>query len=384
VKKIRHSVKKKGWRLARFRQKEYLRSMQSNRKNVFLTYLGQSRYIFVWLGIFLLFIILGLRHTDINESIINSVFSMLPMILFCAIVRYFLIPHFLNKHKIWLFYLLSAVCFFIINSGSANLEEYSLKHIFLDQHPGFKDVHEEDNIPLKMFFYIKYTFLLTATFIATVITYLLNERATLDMKLKETAFQQEIKYLKAQVNPHFLFNALNCIYSLAYVKDDKTPDSILRLSEMMRYVIDDCQCDEVGIGKEIHYIENYISFQYIRLEHAPNVDFVQEIENPNYLIPPMILQPLIENCFKHSRIENNPQAYIRIHIRQKNERLTFIAENSKPAIPYCHVQDKERIGIGINNIRQRLDLQFGDRYTLRISETEEKYKMELTLNSPNQ
>lgn len=382
VKKICHSVKKTERRLAKVPQTEYLRSMLQNKKPVFWTYLRQSRYVWAWLGIFLLFVILGLRHTDINESLFNSVLSVLPMLLLCVIIRYFLVPYFLNKHKIWLFYLLGFVFFAFISSGAVHLEEYTFQNFFLERYSKFKESHQDNVLPIRMFFYIKYIFLLTATFIATVITYFLNERAALDMKLKETALQQEIKYLKAQVNPHFLFNALNCIYSLAYTKDDKTPDSVLRLSEMMRYVIDDCQSDWVGLGKEIHYIENYISFQYIRMEHAPCVDFVQQIENAGYPIPPMILQPLIENCFKHSYIELNPQGYIRIDIRQKEEQLTFIAENSKPTHSYRNLKDKERIGIGINNIRQRLDLQFGNHYTLQISDEKDKYRVELTLNTP--
>ncbi len=346
--------------------------------------LRQSRYILVWLGTFFLFIILGLRHSDIEESVFNSTLSILPLISFCAIIQYILIPYFLNRHKMWLFYLLSFVFFIIINFGAAHLDEYTLLHFYYDKYLEIKEIHRGADISLKTFFYIKYTFLLTSTFAVTAINYFLNERSALDAQMKETALQQEIKYLKAQVNPHFLFNALNCIYSLAYTKDDKTPDSILRLSEMMRYVLDNCQCDWVTLSKEIHYIENYISFQYIRMEHVPSVDFNQQIENSNYPIPPMILQPLIENCFKHSGIEHNPQGYIRIDIQQKGEQLTIITENSKPAIPYRHIKDKERTGIGINNIRQRLDLQFWNHYTLQISDEETVYRVKLTLNSKNQ
>lgn len=380
---MRRSVKKKEPLLAKLRQTEYLRSMLQNRKNILLTRLRQSRYILVWSGTFFLFIILGLRHSDIVESVFNSTLSILPMISFCAIVQYILIPFFLNRHKMWLFYLLSFIFFVIINFGAVHLDEYALLHFYYDKYLEIKEIHRGADISLKTLFYIKYTFLLTSTFTATAINYFLNERSALDAKMKETALLQEIKYLKAQVNPHFLFNALNCIYSLAYAKDDKTPDSILRLSEMMRYVIDDCQCDWVTLSKEIHYIENYISFQYIRMEHVPSVDFRQQIENSDYPIPPMILQPLIENCFKHSYIEHNPQGYIRIDIRQKREQLTIITENSKPAIPYRHIKDKERIGIGINNIRQRLDLQFRNHYTLQISDEETVYRVKLTLNAKN-
>lgn len=190
---------------------------------------------------------------------------------------------------------------------------------------------------------------------------------------------QELKYLRAQINPHFLFNALNCIYSLTLTKDEKAPDSVMKLSEMLRFVIDDCRADRVPIAKEVAYIRNYIDFQKIRMENVPNLTFDCKIQNNSMEIPPMVFQPMVENCFKHSRIIDDHNAFIRISLLQEDKRVVFETENSKHLNQYQQ-EDDERTGIGINNVRQRLNLIFGDDYSFEISETECVYKTKLIIN----
>lgn len=192
--------------------------------------------------------------------------------------------------------------------------------------------------------------------------------------------QQELKFLRAQINPHFLFNALNCIYSLSLTKDEKAPDSILKLSDMMRFMIDDCRADHVPIVKEVAYIRNYIDFQKIRMENEPNLDFFCKIENDSYEIPPMIFQPMVENCFKHSRIIDNNNAYIKISLVQENGTVTFVTENSKHKSSFSQ-NDNERTGIGVYNVQQRLDILFGDNYSFDISEDDNVFKAKLIIKA---
>ena len=187
----------------------------------------------------------------------------------------------------------------------------------------------------------------------------------------------ELKYFKAQINPHFLFNALNNIYSLVYTNDENAPESILKLSEMLRYVTDECQTDFISISKEIKYIDNYIDFHLMKLENQPKITFTKDIRNPEFKLPPMILQPLIENSFKHSRLENNKDGYINISVVQNENEFIFSAENSQS---FCTFNgSKERSGIGIFNVKKRLELAYGDKYNLEIENNNQFYKIELII-----
>ncbi len=171
----------------------------------------------------------------------------------------------------------------------------------------------------------------------------------------------ELRYLKAQINPHFLFNALNNIYALVYTEDKNAPESILKLSEMLRYVTDDCQAEYISLQKEINYIDNYIDLQLMRLENMPNVTFDKQIENIGTLFPPMIFQPIVENSFKYARLESDPKGFIRISIEQTANSLIFTTENTiaRKSNNNAIIRD----GVGLINVQKRLELAFGDRYS---------------------
>ena len=168
---------------------------------------------------------------------------------------------------------------------------------------------------------------------------------------------------------------MNNIYSLVYTNDENAAESILKLSEMLRYVTDECQTDKISISKELKYIENFIDFQLMRMENHPNIEFVREIRNPDFKIPPMILQPLIENCFKHSRLENSKEGYVKISVIQQDRELLFIAENNQSSCVFN--KQTERGGIGVENVRKRLDLAYGSRYSFDVENNSQFYKVEL-------
>lgn len=244
--------------------------------------------------------------------------------------------------------------------------------------------HDEEfslSVDERFFLHAKYAFLLLATNVVVSVSYLVSERNEQLETFHQQQMQEQLKYLRAQINPHFLFNALNCIYALSVTQDEKAPDSVLKLSEMLRYVIDDCRADEVLLAKEIKYIQNYIDFQRIRMEQVPDLTFDVQVADPSYKIPPMLLQPIIENCFKHSRLVDDPQAWVHISIRQNDSGLLFICDNSKPVAnsfsrqsAVIGRQDEERTGIGLMNVQQRLAVLFGNKFSLKVIEDNSHYK----------
>ncbi|MCF0180062.1 MAG: histidine kinase [Bacteroidales bacterium] len=227
-----------------------------------------------------------------------------------------------------------------------------------------------------LYLYTLYGTLFLSTFAVTTISNLLDERKRVEHEAKEEKMHQELKYLRAQIKPHFLFNALNCIYSLTLAQDEKAPDCVLKLSEMLRFVIDDCRADVVPIAKEVAYINNYIDFQKITMENEPNITFDCSIEDEQFLIPPMLFQPMVENCFKHSRIIQDPKAWIKISLKEKNNHIFFETENTKHKSSN-NLKDEERTGIGVSNVKHRLDLIFGNDYSFIVNDDEKTYKTKL-------
>ena len=209
-----------------------------------------------------------------------------------------------------------------------------------------------------------------------------NEEKIISDQLKSEKLAMELRYLKSQINPHFLFNALNNIYSMVYTHDDNAADGVLKLSEMLRYVLVDCQAEIIPLSKEINYIENFIDFQMMRMGGERDVVLEQDIEKEDFMIVPMLLQPIIENCFKYSRLETHPEGYVHISIHQSGSSFRFVAENTvaSNALPFVGKKGaEEKSGIGQKNVQQRLMLHYGESYNFDIEQDNGTYKVKIEL-----
>lgn len=231
----------------------------------------------------------------------------------------------------------------------------------------------------------RFFFLLMFTFTASNLVYSMR-KAKESIEQKEALMREnqemELRLLKSQINPHFLFNALNNIYAMSYTHDERLPDSVLKLSQMMRYVIDDCMIDNVLIQKEVEYIQNYINFQELRFAEKKDVTFTIKNSLGRVTIPPMILQPFVENCFKHCNFLLK-DSYIRIELALHDNVLTFITENNNPVSQPTCIPEKQ-FSIGIPNVKKRLDLIYKDNYKLNIIEENQKYRVELSIKNCSQ
>ena len=173
--------------------------------------------------------------------------------------------------------------------------------------------------------------------------------------------ESEMRFLKSQINPHFLFNALNNIYSLSLTRSEKAPQLILKLSEMLRHVVYH-NTSPVQLEKEIGYIQNFIDFQNLKIGEPIDVSFHHEEADNNLIIEPMLLIPFVENAFKHSNIENDPKGFIHITISTKLNKVIFDIRNSIPTLE--HTKDKTS-GIGIENVTKRLAMGYPGRHQFR-------------------
>jgi len=186
----------------------------------------------------------------------------------------------------------------------------------------------------------------------------------------------ELAFLKSQVNPHFLFNTLNNICSLARKKSDDTEPAIIKLSQIMRYMITDSSQDKVSLEEEVDYVNNFIELQRIRLSDKVDISFIIDGPLSSIQIEPLLLIPFVENAFKHG-VSYNEKSRISIELKTQTGDLSFSVENSKPS-----VKDSlklEEPGIGLKNVSRRLELLYPGKHQLQIKDLENLYSVMLKI-----
>jgi two-component system LytT family sensor kinase len=207
----------------------------------------------------------------------------------------------------------------------------------------------------------------------------LSEKLLLHEKLRKEAEKEklntELTLLKHQINPHFLFNTLNSIYSLALIKSDQTAGAVMKLSDMMRYVIQDVGHQKVSLSLELDYLMDYVELQKIRLSEHVVVHMNIEGDPKPYQVPPMILVPFIENAFKYGTSAHEDAA-INIFVKISAGRLVF--EVSNPV--FKGREHTETFGIGIQNTRQRLNLMYPEAHSLLLTNDGKLFTVTLAMN----
>lgn len=189
----------------------------------------------------------------------------------------------------------------------------------------------------------------------------------------------ELKFLKTQISPHFIFNTLNNIYALALQKHDNTPVMVAKLSAILRYILYDCVEKTVDLGQELASLQDYIALQLLRKPASENVDFYVEGNVKGLKIAPLLLLTFVENCFKHSHLATEKMAWIKIEclVDTSTNTLEFITQNNV-------VKQKQAIskvgGIGLANVTKQLNLQYPNQHTLTINQTDEVFEVNLTLS----
>lgn len=187
--------------------------------------------------------------------------------------------------------------------------------------------------------------------------------------------EAQITYLKSQVNPHFLFNTLNNLYGLTYSKSDLAPHVVLGLSESMRYLIYETEQKLVTLAKELQFIQNYLKLEKTRLPESAQVQCSMQVSHESLFIPPLLLLPFIENCFKHGAVGKHEGGWVEIDIWDEKDTLFFVCKNN---IGLNLVSGRSH-GIGLANVKKRLDLIYEGKYGFRQEQTEQEYMVALNL-----
>ena len=211
--------------------------------------------------------------------------------------------------------------------------------------------------------------------------YKLRDVASKLLLIEKEKIESEHNALKAQLNPHFLFNTLNNIYALSLAKSDDTPNVVLKLSSLMSYILYECKEERVDIQKEIDFLNDYIELEKIRSKKV-KIEFVTNINAANLKIAPLIFIPFVENAFKHSKSDSE-NSFIKIELSVNNDSdLFFCCQNNK-GDRKTYIENKYK-GVGIENVKKRLSLLYKENFDLRINDEQNVYRVELSMKLKHQ
>mgnify|MGYP001246241491 CR=1 FL=1 len=283
------------------------------------------------------------------------------------VINYFLFPKFLYQKKYWLFLTL----FLLVIFTSIFMEEFILEKIYFPTTRGSRF----GKIIFSLVDVLPVTIILCGFKLAWDI---IRKQLQLE-QLTASVEQSELKFLKSQINPHFMFNNLNNIYALALENSPKTPEIILGMSSFMRYVLYECKSQYVLLKNEIEQLENYIELYEMQIEGRGKVFYHKSgIGESSQMIAPLILMVFVENAFKHSAEKKSEGIEIHIHIILDNNSLRFNCKNNYD--PIEHKNNNNEAGIGLENVQKRLQFIYPNSYELTINKSETVYDLQLTLN----
>lgn len=286
-----------------------------------------------------------------------------------------LLPRFYFQKKVLTFLLLSflliALIIFFVNWDLAPWAEY-----FNYRH---KKTHRSKSSIKSIRFIITVMPYVTAWIGSSLIAVsaFANRKEKEMIQLKNEKLAAEMKFLKSQTNPHFLFNTLNNIFTLTVIKSDAAPDHLLKLSDILRYMLYDCKADQVPLAKELEYIRNYIDLKQLKDSKGLNVALDLDDRYPDLMIAPLLFIPFIENAFKHSKIEDLENGWIKIRLALNEKQVHFKVSNSLPEENYTK---DARGGIGLMNVRRQLELTYPKRHDLTIKTENNTFEVELRID----
>ena len=334
------------------------------KKRVFL-------HILFWIGIFVFYISSTVTRELFEQSLITNLFK-LPLLMFAAYsFNYWQVPVFLKQKK----YTTFIISMIIVVFSLVTIFRF-MGYFYLDQ---FCEYGPYPLLSFADFPIYMLTFHLPALI---MYFYKTNKEQELEKKkiiqLEKEKIATELKYLKAQLNPHFLFNTLNNLYSYVITKSPKAPDMVLQLSEILDYILYKSQQPTVSLTEEIHTIENYIALEQIKYAERLQVSFEKDKFTNNHLITPLILLSVVENAFKHGVSGSITKSKVKIALKQTENGINFSVWNTKTDTIH-NLTDTYKSGIGLTNIKRQLDLIYPNKHTLETNETKVAFELKLTL-----
>jgi sensor histidine kinase YesM len=306
------------------------------------------------------------REDDLQSTVLRITFFLAGIITFyiCYLI---IIPKVFKQEKVYtviLSFFLSILCFATVR--------YLMEEVLLPATFGFRNYNQETGLLYYFFDNIYYGCI--NVFIAGIM-WLLEKFGVIEterQKLEQERNEAKIQALKTQINPHFIFNTLNNIYSLVYQKSEKALPAIEELSQLLRYSTKDLEKDFISLEKEVGYLKSLIGLEKLRIKNPELLMIDKKINFPNLNISPMLLVPFVENAFKHGNFSGKG---FNLKISDSNQTLNFHLHNFKKS------KSKDSLsGIGIDNVKKRLEILYPKKHELNIIETETDFTVDLKID----
>ncbi len=340
-----------------------------------------SIYTILWSVLLFSPILVTQQDFNFNKYFYRTFIRILPFFVIFLINNYILVPKVFFKEKTRLYFLLTLAVVVVVVFIDHNLK------LFIER--AFSESHNIRNVkiphPKMIPFHKSKELILLNNFVISLLVVGFNTALKLtgkwmadDQKRKDFEkenIESKLAFLRYQISPHFFMNTLNNIHALIDQNTVYAKDSIIRLSMLMRYLLYDSEGQFTMLSKEIEFINSYIDLMKLRL--SKDVDITFEVDNSigDFKVPPLLFVSFIENAYKHG-ISNKETSFINIFLSREENNLVFLIFNSR------HVQNKIKdngSGIGLQNTRKRLDLIYGNKYSLEIVETVKEFSVKLTL-----
>lgn len=312
------------------------------------------------------------RSSEIDwQRVLTVVTNQVTFALLISYLNYFIfLPRFLKHKNVWKYLIEFILPFALLMFMRIHTERYLID--------GY--THQEEYLYRTRFVVQLIT---TNLFIVIFVGMLRFAEGWFEFEAKKKEIENEkltaeLNFLKAQINPHFLFNTLNNLYYLAYTKSENTTEVIAKLSQMMRYMIYDSNYPQVPLTKEIEYMQNYISLERLRLNNQIPIQFEIKGSPESILITPLIFITFLENAFKHGVSNNSTGSWVNISIEMKGKECIYTVENSK--IVKANPVREEKSGFGLQNVQRRLELSYPGQYRLKSEDRPDSYFVQLNIS----
>lgn len=327
-------------------------------------------HILLWAALYIVWVLVFQKEVFVFTRTITVQFCYIAFVAANFYFNvYFIIPKFLYREKI-----VSYTIFFVAGIGATALirvplATYLNEHFFIpgQPQPGFSELFLNSLINISIWV------------IALVAAWLIYEKARFKKFINEIEKEKtatELNFLKAQFNPHFLFNSINSIYGHIDKRNATARTMLLKFSEMLRYQLYECNVEQISIDKEISYIKNYVSIQQMRKDEDLFVKLDIDDNVKGFKIAPLLFIAFIENAFKYVSNSESSENKVEISLHCENQNLVFKVFNTKEVYRNSITDHK---GIGISNVKRRLELLYPSRYDLKINDEEKFYEAQLTL-----
>lgn len=326
-------------------------------------------HVFFWLAFFVVWITLRIDdYPDLLPTILAGLLKVLSLAGAVYFTNYVLIPQLLYTKKYFSFFLSFTALVLITGFLVIKILNFILT-------PYAASITHWPNATFNSQVYDVYIPLFFMVGAAAGIKFYIDQLRTLHrlQGALRAGAEQELQYLRAQINPHSLFNSLNTIYFLIDKENREARETLMKFSDLLRYQLYDCNTDRIDIEKEIQYLRNYVSIQQLRHDERYKITFSCDENVKDFTIAPLLLITFVENAFKH--VSAHEQNEIRIELKREQEKLLLKVHNTKEN----NAQQEDAGGIGLANVKRRLELLYPGRYTLDISDNSTTFTVTLIL-----